>query len=199
MILKWMKRFMHDFLTLEIIEIKKVNNFLDILCITHEGFDFKDDEFIYCFHYNIKNIVFNEDIEHLINNHKRYSFGIFKKEKKIIFYEYKHENFDVYSDDHEREIVFENIEVVKIKTGYERQLHEIIKRNFELFNKEHNCYRECSNKINSLMVFLGNELEKTNRKIDFFKKENKMTLLNKNIGKQEILQKILKIMDHDEN
>jgi hypothetical protein len=170
---------------MEIVEISCNNDTLDIYCYNGNYFVYFDDENIYFHHFIVKNIVFNESIKILLNNYEEYLLNIVENENKMVFYNYLNGN----------EIVLNNIEIIKINNGIEILFYKKIKALVKGYKNTDEINNNINKKLNEIKIFLENELEKIKRKIEFYETENNnKELLNKNIGKKEIIINILDIV-----
>ena len=166
---------------LEIVDFRLIDNSIEILCYEGDFNKYFDDENQFCHHFIIKNVGNNKDLEYLTENYENYLMNIVYDENKIIFYDYSNGN----------EIILTNIKLIEIKNGYEKILYKKIQHLIENYDNTNEALVNIVKKIDNITIFLKNELEKTNRKIEYYKTQNDNKLLNKNIDKNKIINKIL--------
>ena len=169
----------------EIVDLNYENNILKIACYNGNYFEYFDNEKVYCYHFIIKNIEYNDDLEILIKDYDKYLMYIFENENKILFYDYSYGN----------EVIIKDIEIIRVDGGTEILLYKKLKMLFDKYNAEYESNVNNIKKINELKIYLNNEIEKINKKIEFYEKNN-AELFNNNVEKKEIVINILKKIEN---
>ena len=169
----------------EIVDLSYENNILKIACYNGNYFEYFDNEKVYCYHFIIKNIEYNDDLEILIKDYDKYLMYIFENENKILFYDYSYGN----------EVIIKDIEIIRVDGGTEILLYKKLKMLFDKYNAEYESNVNNIKKINELKIYLNNEIEKINKKIEFYEKNN-AELFNNNVEKKEIVINILKKIEN---
>lgn len=160
----------------------KITETIDILCYEGRFNMIHENESDLCHYLKIK--PSNKNITEKIDGKlMEYLLYINEDKKEIEFY-----NFD-----NGDSLQFEYIEFSEIAHdyGYNKIITEKLKYLIRENNNLNKRLLEISNRINDVAIFNNNELAKIDKKIDFYQKNNDKENLSKNIGKKEMLEKVL--------
>jgi hypothetical protein len=158
----------------------KINDTIDILCYEGNYNEIYDDEDKLCHYFKIKPKNKNS-IAKLNNKLIDYIMYINEKNKEI----------DIYNYSNGDSIIFKYIEVKELNYGHKEIINTKIKYLFSENNKLNKLLVNKNVKTNDIIAYLNKDLENINKKIQFFEQNNNEKNLFKNIGKKEIIEKIL--------
>jgi hypothetical protein len=177
----WYKDIMGDFLTFDI----QITETIDILCYEGNYWTICENEDKLCHYYKItpvdKNIVYRVNKDNILE----YDLYINKDKKEI----------ELYNFDDGDSIIFDYLELEEINYGHEQIISSKIKYLINEYNNLHNKDITTRKTINNILTYFGNELENTERKIDFFKENDNAENLYRNIGKKEMINIIIKKLE----
>jgi hypothetical protein len=166
---------------LMVFEIKTTET-IDIVCYEGNYYELYENEDELCHFFKIepadKNIL-----EKIRNNVNLIEYLMYINEDK--------KEIEFYNMDDGDTILFNYIELNEIKYGHEKIIKSKIEYLLNENNKLNNTSLKIYNKIKDIIIFFNKELINTNKKIEFYEKNNDIKNLSKNIGKQEMLEKIL--------
>jgi hypothetical protein len=158
----------------------KITDSIDMICYEGDYNEIYDDEDKLCHYFRIKPI--NKNILVKLNNKLiGYVVYIDESNKEIEFYDYDRGDSILLNYIKIEELNFEHKEVIRAKIKY-------------LLNKDEENDKILGNIIagvNNTITYLNKELGNINTKIQFFEQNNNTKNLFKNIGKKEMVEKIL--------
>ena len=159
----------------------KITETIDILC--YEGWykTFYENEDKLCHYFKITPLDKGIIKKISRNNILEYTLYINENNKEIQFY-----NFDDGDS-----ILFNYSGIEEIDFGHEQIISAKIKYLLDENNRYEKTFLKMNNGINGLITFFNKELGNIDAKIKFYEENNNIKYLYKNIGKKEMVEKIL--------